>query len=113
MDPDDTIPIFFYNTTGWELGQIVPGWLINSSFASLPDSARGSRWDIKAVSAYDQDMNKYHVVLACELNTGFDDDLDLSALDSVKVNIGFFDSQEDFTPGSNRGFSDFFWIILP
>jgi len=111
----DWMLIFFPNTTGWDIGQVVPGWLINSNFASMSDNERGSRWDIKAVSVYDNDPAQYRVVLCRKLNTGFsvDEDIDLSAVDSVKVKIGIYDNQEDFKTGSpRRGFSDDFWIIL-
>ena len=90
----------------------MPGWLIDSSFASRTDEVRGSRWDIRAVSVYDNDAAQYRVVLCRKLNTGFSDDIDLAAADSVEVKVGIFDNQEAFTPGSNRGFSDDFWILL-
>ena len=116
-DPPDTIfdttAITFPLTTGWELNQKVPGWLIDSSFASLPDSARGSRWDIKAVSVYDDVALEYRVVLCRKLNTTFTDDIDLSAMDSVKVKTGIYDNQEEFgQPSNRRCFIDDFWIIL-
>ncbi len=115
-DPPDTIfdttEVHFWETTGWKLGQKVPGWLIDSSFASRTDEERGSRWDIKAVSVYDNDAAQYRVVLCRKLNTGFVDDINLAPVDSVKVKVGIFDNQEEFTPSSNRGFSDDFWIIL-
>jgi hypothetical protein len=116
IDPvlNDTTPIFFYNTTGWDSGQIVPGWLIDSNFVHSSEQERGSRWDIRAVSEYIDNPGEYHLVLCRKLNTGFNDDLDLSAVDSVKVKIGIFDGQDDFNIGSsNRGFSDEFWLILP
>lgn len=112
---EDSLPVFFYNTTEWDSAQIVPGWLINSNFASLDPDARGSRWDIRAVSVYDSLEFQYRVVLCRKLNTDFsvDEDIDLSAMDSVKVKIGIYNNQEDFRAGSpNRGFSDDFWIIL-
>jgi len=111
----DWMLIFFPNTTGWDIGQVVPGWLINPSFASLDNVERGSRWDIRAVSVYDSLEYQYRVVLCRELNTEFsvDEDIDLSAMDSVKVKIGIYDNQDSFGMGSsNRGFSDDFWIIL-
>ncbi len=118
-DPPDTIfdttAITFPLTTGWELDQKVPGWLIDSSFASRTDEERGSRWDIKAVSIYDDDAAQYRVVLCRKLNTDFsvNEDIDLSAMDSVKVKIGIYDNQEEFgQPSNRRGFSDDFWIIL-
>jgi len=118
-DPPDTIfdttAITFPLTIGWQLDQKVPGWLIDSSFASRTDEERGSRWDIRAVSVYDSLEFQYRVVLCRELNTGFsvDEDIDLSAMDSVKVKIGIYDNQDKFGEASNRrGFSDDFWIIL-
>lgn len=118
-DPPDTIfdttAITFPLTIGWELDQKVPGWLIDSSFASPShtDEERGSRWDIKAVSVYDSLEFQYRVVLCRELNTLSADDIDLSAMDSVKVKIGIYDNQEEFgQPSNRRGFSDDFWIIL-
>ena len=109
----DTTAITFPLTTGWELDQKVPGWLIDSSFVSRTDEERGSRWDIKAVSVYDDVALEHRVVLCRKLNTTFTDDIDLSAMDSVKVKIGIYDNQEKFgQPSSRRGFSDDFWIIL-
>ena len=111
----DSMPVQGFNTTGWTLGQKVPGWLIDSSFASLTAAERGSRWDIRAVSVYDSSgtSNQYRVVLSCPLNTGYNDDIDLSVKDSVQVKIGLFDDQIDFgTASSNRGFSDEFCLIL-
>lgn len=109
--------VHFYETTGWDSGQIVPGWLINRNFASLNDDQRGSRWDIRAVSVYDStalEPPEYRVVLCRELNTGFIDDIDLSTMDSVKVNILIYDNEEDIIAGglTDLGFSDDFWIIL-
>jgi len=116
-DPPDTIfdttAITFPLTIGWELYQKVPGWLIDSSFASRTDEERGSRWDIKAVSVYDDVALEYRVVLCRKLNTTFTDDIDLSAMDSVKVKTGIYDNQEEFgQPSNRRGFSNDFWIIL-
>jgi hypothetical protein len=112
IQPPDTIPIFFWNTIGWDTGQIVPGWLIDSTFDTLP-AALGSRWDIRTVSEYDSIANSYQLVMCRKLDTDFGDDLVLQ--DSVKVKIGIYDSQDEFGgPGTaDRGFSDVFWIILP
>lgn len=110
----DTLDFHFWQTSGWEIGQKVPGWLVDSSFASLSDAERGSRWDIHTVSTYDSSAIQYRVVMARALNTGYSDDLDMSSLDSVEVKIGFYDNQREFLTGSsNRGFSDKFRIILP
>jgi hypothetical protein len=107
------VDVFFFNTTGWQIGQKIPGWLIDSSLA-LSDEQLGSRWDIKSVSEYDSTADYYQVVLCRKLYTTFTDDMDLSAVDSVKVKIGIYDSQEEFDEQTNhRGFSDVFWIILP
>ena len=69
--------------------------------------------DIRAVSIYDDVAAQYRLVLARKLYTEFEDDIDLSGMDSVKVKVGIYDHQEEFGTGSgNRGFSNDFWIIL-
>ncbi len=112
LNPSDSVPVTYQNTTGWQIGQRVPGWIIDSTLAHLDKAGRGSRWDIDAASIW-ADSTEYHVVLKRELNTGFLDDLNLSTLDSVEVKIGVYDNQEEFGTASNRrGFTDDFWIIF-
>ncbi|HWR82133.1 MAG TPA: ethylbenzene dehydrogenase-related protein [Candidatus Deferrimicrobium sp.] len=111
----DTFFVFFYNTAGWDTlnNQKIPGWIVDSGFASQPDDSLGSRWDIRTVSTYDSTVFQYRVVFSGKLNTGYPDDLDLSTKDSVKVKVGVYDNQAEFETASNkRGFSNEFWIIL-
>lgn len=95
------------NTTGWVLGQRVPGYIIDSALNnddSINESRRASRFDIRASSVYS--AGAYTIVLAAKLNTGQTDDLNLSTLSTVKMKIGIFDGQEEFSQGSsNRGFT--------
>jgi len=103
-------------TTNWTIGDTLPGWVIDSSIAAdfRTDEQRGSRWDIFAGGAYDPDGDMYSVVLGRKLNTTFEDDLDLSTLDSVQVMLGFYDNQNDLAlGGSHRSFSQRFWLVLP
>ena len=107
--PDDTT--FWYKTTGWQIDQKIPGWVIFGSVLDKTEAQRGSRWDIGAYSAYTN--NTYSLVMVRKLNTGYTDDFDLSTLDSVKVQLGILNNQASFTTGSNnRGFSEEFWLIF-
>ncbi len=106
----DTVLITPLHTRGWTKAQKVPSHLIDSSVASESDDSRGSRWDIRATDAYN---NEYTLVMRRKLNTGYADDLNLLAVDSVQVKIGFLDNQEDLMEStSNRGFSQIFWLIF-
>ena len=47
------------------------------------------------------------------LNTGFDDDLNMLTLDSVKMKVVVLNNQVDLTMGTNnRGISKEFWLIF-
>ncbi|RKX28887.1 MAG: hypothetical protein DRP47_03195 [Candidatus Zixiibacteriota bacterium] len=102
-------------TDGWIVGQKIPGFYIDTSLTASyrSDETRGSRWDTRAVSNYESSTTQYTLVLCRKMNTGFAEDIDLTAVDSVKVQIGILDNQQDFILGSsNRGFSEQFWIIF-
>jgi hypothetical protein len=103
--------VHWYQTTGWVVDQKIQGWYIDGSASDKTEAQRGSRWDIGAYSAYTN--NTYSLVMVRKLNTGYNDDFDLSTLDSVKVQLGILNNQESFTTGSsNRGFSEEFWLIF-
>ncbi|MEW5995501.1 MAG: hypothetical protein AB1744_14050, partial [Candidatus Zixiibacteriota bacterium] len=110
----DSVAVQVRNTTGWSIGQRVPGWIIDCNFANRSEAERGSRWEIGAVSVYDESKSQYRVVLARKLNTGdATDDLNLADIESVEVSLGFFDNQWDFEMGgTRRRFSDKFLLIL-
>jgi hypothetical protein len=98
---------------GWEKGQIIPGWLIDTSVFNRSSIIRGSRWDIRSASKYDSSATEYTVMLCRPLDTGFSDDLNMLALDSVKAKIGVLDNQIAVgTGGTRRGFSGDLWFIL-
>ena len=106
----------FVGGTLWPDGFIVPGWYIDSTVASrtLSGPQKQSRWDIQATSIYSAEANRLTLVLSRELNTGYTDDLDLSALDSVQIKMIVIDNQDDPLPNnnSNQSSSDLFWLIL-
>lgn len=111
--PLDSLTSTYYNSTGWTVGQKVPGWIIDRSLKTAPATRRNSRLDIKAVSNYNTELKKYTVVLARALNTGYDDDIDMSSMNSITAKIGIFNNQDDFNlGGSNRGFTVNFTLIL-
>ena len=104
-------------TTGWTVGQRVPGWMVDSSLAASSSAPfRLSRWDIWALSAWDDGTDQYTVVLRCPFNTGYSgtDDINLTGLSSVKVKAAITNDREFvFNQGStSQGITGFFWIIL-
>jgi len=100
--------------TGWEIGQYVPGKIIDSSMA-IPGNhvKRASQWDIWAASRWID--STYTVVLRRVMYTGFLDDLDMSVEDSLKTLIGISNNVEfKLDQGStSQGFTPEFWLILP
>ena len=105
----------YVNTTGWTVGQMVPGWMIDESVQNDNDPAirRKSRFDIRAVSDFDDANGEYTLVLGRALNTGYADDIDLSALNSIMAKVGIFDNQDIFsTGGTSRGFTVEFTFVL-
>jgi len=106
---DDSV--HWYQTTGWAVNDNIHGWYIDGSASDKTEAQRGSRWDIGAYSDYSTGM--YSLVMVRKLNTGYEEDLNLSTLDSVKVKLGILNDQESFTTGTgDRGFSEDFWLIF-
>ena len=102
----DSITSSYASTSGWTVGQKVPGWIIDRSLKNdaNPASRRKSRFDIKAVSDYDDETNEYTVVLARALNTGYEDDLNMSATTSYTAKIVVLNNLYDINRGgTNRG----------
>ncbi len=101
----------------WTEGQTVPGWYIND--LNDWDSDNSSRWDVRTVYDYDPGIGipgRYTVVLARDLATGDNEDLDMGDLGRVKTRIGVFDDFDDldYVGGSSqRAFSADFWLVLP
>ena len=94
---------------GWDIGQQVPFYILDSTRWHQPAATRGSRWDTRTISAYAG--SQYTVVLCRPMNTGYADDVVLN--DSVKTKIGVFDNQLDINiGGTGRGFSKEFWLIF-
>lgn len=104
---DTTVNGTYINQTdGWTVGQRIPGWIIDTVAKDRAVNERNSRLDIGAVSFYSEVTNRYTVVLVRPLNTGYADDIDLSALTSVKFKVAILNNQSIFTTGSsNRGFT--------
>ncbi len=99
----------WHNDPGWDSGMTVPGWYIDTAVSAWTAGPQ-SRWDITALYAHS--AGTYTVVLARPL-TSFGEDLDMSALERVKVKIGVFDNQISFTTGGTyRAFTEAFWLVL-
>jgi hypothetical protein len=100
-------------STGWTEGQTIPGKLIDTTVYDRLVSTRGARWAIRAADDYDSTGNQYTVMMCRALNTGFDDDLNMLVLDSVKMKVVVLNNQVDLTMGTNnRGISKEFWLIF-
>ncbi len=56
---DDTTKIDFADAVGWQAGDGVPGWITNSDYMT----GNTSRYDVKAESLYDPQINAWIVVL--------------------------------------------------
>ena len=109
------------DTHGWTIGQKIPGWYIDSTLdnsGSYYENRRSSRFDIRSTSAYDDINNRYIVVLARKLNTGFTDDLNLTDSTTVTMKIGIIDNipaydDTRFTEGNtNKGFTPKINLVL-
>lgn len=108
--------ITFDGTGGFSVGDTIPGWLVDTALtgASHTDEQRGSVWDVRTATVYDDAASEYRVLFRGPLASTFDDDIDLAALDSIQVMIGVFDNQDAFNVGgTHRAFSQKFWLILP
>ena len=105
------------SSTGWEVGDMVPGFYLDSTrnvwFAAHPES----RWDITANYSYSNDT--YTLVLKCDMagsNTiGSVDDINMTAMDKVKMRIGILNDHAAINIGgsSARGFTSDFNLVLP
>jgi hypothetical protein len=98
----------------WDSAQTVPGWYINDD---VIDWAAESRWEVQAVYNYDPGIGipgRYTLVMARDLTTGDEADLDMSELTRMKTRVGILDDYTDLDPGSSqRHFSGDFWLALP
>ena len=100
-------------TRGWEIGQRVPGWMIDGEAQFLSEGELGSRWDTRAVMDYDSTDGVYTVVLKRKLTTGYDDDLDMSPLDSVMTRLVIVNNGSDFFRADTwRGTSKEIWLVF-
>lgn len=100
---------------GWQTGMRVAGWVIDLSVRDLLIANPQSRWDIEAVDSYNAETNKYKLVLARNLYTGFYEDIDLRDFDSVQIKVGVVDNQDEIGVNNNSSqrFSDALWLVLP
>ncbi|RKX24221.1 MAG: hypothetical protein DRP45_08685 [Candidatus Zixiibacteriota bacterium] len=97
---------------GWEIGDIVPGWVTIDSVGSMSGD-RGSRWDTRANMLYSS--GEYTVVLWRPLSTGNEDDLAMSSGEHITTKLGITNNK-DFSfisGGSFQGFTADFTLILP
>jgi hypothetical protein len=100
-------------TSGWTNGQRVPGWLIEDGAQLYTEDELGSRWDTRAVMDYDSTDGVYTVVLKRKMATGYDDDLDMSTLDSVMTRVVILNNGLNlFRADTWRGVSKDIWLVF-
>jgi hypothetical protein len=99
-------------------GYALPGYYIDSTIYNSPDRGQSSRWDVLAVAEHDSSVamaeRTWTVVFARALNTGYGDDVNLAALDSVQVTIAAThnDNPDDPDIWDEHSGSKPFWVIL-
>jgi len=111
----DSLTEYYTNTTGWTMGQKVPGYIIDISMKddTNQDARRKSRYDIRSVSEWDETGEEYTLVLGRALNTGYTEDIDLTDVTTIKAKVGLFDDQDIFsTGGTGRGFTVEFNLVI-
>lgn len=100
-------------SSGWSIGHVIPGWVIDSSLTGWLDNHPESRWDIRAIDDYDAESNLYYVVLARKLNTGFPEDVNMQDTSSVTARIVILQNENELNPGStNQGYTPDFKLVL-
>lgn len=117
--PDTLWDIKYWPTTsGWTIGQRIPGWLIHCDEKNQenPESRQGSRWDIRAEAVHDPVTGDYTLVMKRKLNTTYPEDINFKnkANDSVKTRfiVGNNSADPYNSSTTNRAISKDFWIIF-
>jgi hypothetical protein len=87
--------------------------MIDGEAQFLNDAELGSRWDTRAVMDFDSTDGVYTVVLKRKLATGYDDDLDMSTLDSIMTRVVILNNGSDiYRADTWRGVSKDIWLVF-
>ncbi len=104
---------------GWELGDKVPGYYVDTSRSSWLEGHPESRWDIEAGHSYSSSTDRHTLVLTCDMTgsnaIGTPDDLNMTGLDILTVRVGILNDHANINVGgtSARGFTQDFHLVLP
>ncbi len=101
-----------YVQANFTAGDEVPGFVIDSMFHDT-STADLSRWDVHSYSLYDNINHKWDIVMSRALDTGHDDDVDLSSVDTVQVTIAVNHNYPANSPNKHSGSKPFYIIINP
>ena len=116
-DSDFVGPFLYSNdTVSWipsdinlfDIGDSLPAYSIDSSYHDTA-TVRDSRWDVLTYAEHEN--YKWTVVFARELNTGNDDDLDLSAVNTLQISIGLNDNHPYNSENAHSCTFPFYMII--
>ena len=98
---------------GWSLDDTIAGYLTDQSLASQSAANLNSRWDVRG--AWRHASGQYTLVLKGPLDSGYDDDLEMT--DGMKVPMKIIltnNSRPSFATGSaDQGITALFYLQLP
>ncbi len=104
--------IEYKSTKEWQLGYIMPGYVIDTTVYYSSYRSANSRWDVITASRYDSISvsSTWTVVFMRNLYTGNDDDAMLSVIDSVQIAVAAADNHT--TDAYQHSGSKPFYLIL-
>lgn len=99
--------------SGWSLEDTIPGYLTDQSLATETVGNLNSRWDVRGV--WRHSSGQYTVVLKGALDTGHDDDLEMTSGERVPMKIILTNSATpSFLSGNaDQGVTGLFYLQLP
>jgi hypothetical protein len=106
--------VVFNKDKPWQTGDLMPGYVIDSTVYSSPARYNSSLWDVRTISKYDSSSAPYTwtVVFSRRLYTGNDDDVDLSLPDSIQISVAAASNYTEESDGWNHSGSKPFYLIL-
>jgi len=118
---EDTLKYNPLEPTRWPTGHRIPGFVTDSSIYGAPDRNDNSRNNVRAIAIFDSTGSStgwtWTVAFARALNTGYNDDVDLSTLDSVQVTVAATNDHPQETFGgpkpAHSGSKPFYIILKP
>jgi len=115
---DEAVTYDPVNTGFWQVGDTIPGHVVDSTIYSSPDRNQYSRNNVRSVAYFDSTSASnldwtWTVVFSRALNTAFVDDVSMAALDSIQVSVAATHNHTTDPLGiPEHSGSAPFWLIL-